>query len=1525
MRQHNFFLIFLILILLNVSLSFGLIDDNFFNLSGDNKITDSTPEFIYNFTNDDDIDVKIISFTFHRTDSFNGEILSDHQYWLINETMVDGAVFKFMPAIYVNNQLTPSYLFEGTYRLLLTVIDIDNNEKTFVTEIELEPSEMNIWVSEPRNNFFEETKQKIAISNVSNFLMEIKTEYPSVCKIGYATNIGAESLTQSNFNTLPKSFVQTTPSQTHTMELDVEDNNNKNILKIYPIDNPLSSSNDYLVVCEIDDGLGNKEYVPEVIYAGYLSTPPQIQVDFSPTNITNTLNISTNLNVNSNQLVICKYNFTQNPSPKYYPTSKMFSTIIDEIYDYASFNKINLAFDKSPNTFVPDNFPIEDNLIYNLSVTCYNLANTPSTINNNDFGILLDRNLIITQIYDFFKVKSQSHKYLTNYKSTFEYSLWTTDWTLIKDWTLVDLTPTNTHTFTTTQNDGDYILKIKAESSQDSVVENFPFRVDTSTPDELTILNRDVFCTDGTNLVTLKFSLPSVFQNIQTYDFVLYDYDDEELFSVTKTNLNVGNEIITNVLIPKKDFNKEFYWEITMTAVNGNEDTKTFEFTAKNSDLSVCDSTPPKVSFDLLQTPNTYSIKCQDADSVCKNIYIKETTPSLNCPTSLNSYTKSIYNVQTGYTKTFSWDTQICFALENEGEQITRNYGLPNSINLLSPISGVSNQKQFNLTFSNQISSSSNIVCRSGLKTSQTQFEPIFNSLLYPGIYTTGIYNTYFNLSNNSIFNNAVNPSLTKTWLVSCKDNNIYYTKTFEFGYDTTPPIFTKFQLDPTTVEYSQDPTTTLILETNEPTICSYEVSLNGTEFTSGRLSQGEYLTNHRQIITFNPSVDKEGNYEVNVFCVNKAGLINESSKNLLVKYRNDNGINILTPSYVNSKTFILNATTIIPSKCKYKLNSTASYVDMTTTYSKVHTKSITVSADKMYNIHVNCDSELYTDTEINKKITVDTLAPTLTITTNDLSCSLNKLNVLFEVDLLNGSDFDYILYNVTNSSNTVFTQETTRKFVNVFTLKPIFTPEKQYTISAKVFDKAGNNKLATKTIVASNPNNVGCDFQPPKAIISIKDVHKGKKINVSCSDNIACANTFSYSFVDKLTCNDSDYSKNSVAYSSSNNPLFLNKTKTLCLQIYDTNANNATYLQKIIVLDNCYDGSLSYGEEDLDCGGVCDAIHTCEDYYYNENGSCASQNDCGNGLICHNEVCLRSKFIVISDEDKCTSNTDCGYQEECTIQGICVSTSLNNNDGLDEVEIDTPEIEKESHILSIILIIFGILMMGGGSYYIYYSRKKKAEETRQRIYQEHQMMQQQQVLQDQKLTEEARKKKIEEMRKKTILSQQKREQIIQNREGERKNILGQFDIKKEQETTAVDEYKKAISKDETKPTEEKVEEPKEEKTHYLDEGMTDEYIDLSTYEPKKENDSSIFEKVANVKKENVKDNSNIKENKSKDEIKKSEKIVEEKPKSTQNSKENKTKSSKEKVDVFKELEKLNKSKESDLKNKTNAKDVKKK
>jgi hypothetical protein len=100
--------------------------------------------------------------------------------------------------------------------------------------------------------------------------------------------------------------------------------------------------------------------------------------------------------------------------------------------------------------------------------------------------------------------------------------------------------------------------------------------------------------------------------------------------------------------------------------------------------------------------------------------------------------------------------------------------------------------------------------------------------------------------------------------------------------------------------------------------------------------------------------------------------------------------------------------------------------------------------------------------------------------------------------------------------------------------------------------------------------------------------------------------------------------------------------------------------------VDPCKNGVFDLDETDVDCGGSCDA-------------------------------CM-----------PCTTDDNCAADQLCSPQGNCVPKPKSD-------PLPTP-IERKSHLLSILLIFFGIAIMGGAGYFLYeQDLGKKEEEARQR------------------------------------------------------------------------------------------------------------------------------------------------------------------------------------------------------------------
>ncbi|MGE0793154.1 MAG: hypothetical protein AB7V77_03185 [Candidatus Woesearchaeota archaeon] len=1488
MRQKNFILILIFLLMLLINLNFSVASCPVDISLGTLTLDINKPDLFVNF-NSMDSAVTIISVYLNKSSkSYNLNYSSNDGNRTFNFTVVN------------SDYGDKIFLFNGEYDFTVEAEDKDGNKDKICVDVVIDAPEMPIWVSSPDNQFVSDKENIMGFSNQREFNLEIKTDSDAVCHLGpYRDNFDLNTITFVNL----QKVLSTSPTKTHTLSINDDDQTDPKLnlqlseLKYDDFPEP------YVVLCEIYDGITPK-YFGKEIYVGYDLTPPEsaeIDFSYSPEQIFDPSILITELNIDSYEdWLVCKYEFNSSMNtPQYNPTSANLFTEIKIPDDYKT--SITNIFDFSnygSNSFPP---PGEE-LIYGTELVCYNLAGD-EIIKDLNFSVYLNKTLTLTSSSPLlFSTPMQQFIFETNIFADVQYRITSvSDYYTYQD---VDYTDGYVHEFETELEDGEYVLQIKASNNIDIITQSFNILVDTTPPSKPQFASSPYYCIRSTDFyqpLEVSIQYNDTDNSITKYVFTLEKKSQvinqtnksspfSELVSATYTFFN---EV---VLLTDK-----FTWNVFAEDVVGHKSLINSLpiqiFTANNPE---CDTTPPATYLNI-STDETnpeklnYNIVCEDTDGVCSKIYHLAVEQDEDCPSYQNYINLPEYasfNYDNDDPEIFSTEENIkvCFIVENKAGLRTGANQFVNAesiIEILAPATGISNKKNITLIITTNPLLPSTAICKHGYDSGAgnilTTYKNLFGSFNYLTTRPPPTYRDLIVTSTYPQFDYGQPAEISKPWIIICNDSGLFHMKRFTLGYDTSIPKITDVYMTKPIVEDLANPTTKIVVKVDDPVICTYDIFDDNSSllFKSG-LFDGYYEKNYKttleQELTF--TLPDVGNYTTYVECFNEAGLDTNGSTTFKVKYTDAVGITILTPDTTRADGGLnVNATTVLLATCEYNLNSaTNKTLSSTSTYS--HNAKETSISEGLHTLNIYCLSDRGTTGAKGKKVLIDRTAPNLKIIAPDESCSLTKLKINFEVDLLNGSALDFINYTIKDSNNTLIKTGTLNDDGYQTITVSSLTKDKTYTITATAFDKAGNSKTASDTFKATEFNNLICDFTPPEGKIQLTDSIKGKLAEVSCIDNVGCSNTFNYGFGTNNTCEANDYKENTnLYYNGTSNPIVIKEPKLLCVEVFDLNGNEDNVSKKITLIAHCYNGIKDGTEENIDCGGEC---ISCEFTQGVEGDYCTADNDCLGNLSCVQNKCKDtsstpkkengnscnfnyecvSNFcnsgICEEKGDECSSNTDCGEGYECNYYNECVEITSN-----DEGTI----YEEKSNLLAIILIILGLLMMGGGSYYVYYSKDKKQKEIQEQQLRQQQMMQQQTAEQRQK-QQELQRKKIKELKERLKKQQELRQQKVDARKGARKSLLNAFDVDEEEK----EKLQKQIEKEEDKLTrldsEELARKAKYINQGKLDEGIDTEYVDLSEYHDLTDKDPFVhLKKLAGVDEE-IKDKP----------IKKTNKNVETKP-----------------------------------------------
>jgi hypothetical protein len=368
--------------------------------------------------------------------------------------------------------------------------------------------------------------------------------------------------------------------------------------------------------------------------------------------------------------------------------------------------------------------------------------------------------------------------------------------------------------------------------------------------------------------------------------------------------------------------------------------------------------------------------------------------------------------------------------------------------------------------------------------------------------------------------------------------------------------------------------------------------------------------------------------------------------------------------------------------------------------------------------------------------VTRDADAPKLNrVNVEPNSCGLNKIK--FSLNATdNGTGIDKIEYGVKTGGEEVLGVQNVSadRDLEVTTSSIRLIEGKEYIITARVFDKAGNpsNKMDGKT-KATNASLLTCDTTAPEVHIYQKKTLGVTNATLVCNDKQSgCKNNYQYtiratSLGGTCTVNETQ------SQVTIGNTVQVREDSFFCYIVKDNNNNVAKGQQRIQVdkvqtnrtpadetpaptpANQCSNGVKDSDETDIDCGGYTCAVlakKTCT-----PDKKCLLSSDCASGIctvgICEGASCTNGRQDgsetdvdcggscgACQDGLRCQYNTDCGKDSRC-LSRIC-SVPV----GDEEYPIDDTGTPEGGNLLKMILLILGSLTtLGGAGYSVLYKQ----------------------------------------------------------------------------------------------------------------------------------------------------------------------------------------------------------------------------
>ena len=728
------------------------------------------------------------------------------------------------------------------------------------------------------------------------------------------------------------------------------------------------------------------------------------------------------------------------------------------------------------------------------------------------------------------------------------------------------------------------------------------FTIDNEGPGAVNITGYDDYLC-GEARIEAKFEAEDEVSGIDHYEYTIKQNGDVFL----EENDTDGEISYTGIQAENGD-----KFVITAKAVDkaGNEGTAKTSGTITYNDGEdpVCDHTSPKTSADTwpAQTGEgiTVNITCTDAQSGCDErgvVHSYKTAPDDACDTNTSLYEDEGYRI--GAPFTIADNVKLCWYVEDNADP-DPNKGLGETvvsgnlgIDLISPRFGISANKTFKL----EAKTAEKANCRQG------EYDTA-----YDGRGARALYNTLEAKGNDTRFDTtggtlhsieefdqitSGEKQRTVEWLITCKssDGKLYGAKKLELGYDTTPPVITVI-IDPQDplIEPNQDHAT-MTVQTDEDSLCTYLQPTNEPYPLPGMPGQYRYNFNHPQSDehydllnrddydqTYSTRIPEDEEryfytatyttYPYKVLCTNLAGRSSEETYEVIIDHANTLAVTIGTPTYVNTKRFTVNATTVLEASCDYSIDGKAAQPLKASDQNHYHQASVSLDPlEETYRLTIRCNSTNSQNLKgsAQRDIMIDPEAPSITnITLKEATCGLEDAPQarLQSQDELSG--IDHYEYELTIKKNTT-TKTTSKELIEL----PVETPLKEgdtYTIRARAYDKAGNIGAWSpkKTITATDENAEACDEKAPTGWPEIKDTTMGADVIIHCvDDKSGCAQTYGYAFVnDDEDCTEATYrsSASGITGDSYDDPVSVTEDQKLCWQIKDAADNTYTSEQPV-------------------------------------------------------------------------------------------------------------------------------------------------------------------------------------------------------------------------------------------------------------------------------------------------------------------------------------------------------------------------
>ncbi|MFC2135479.1 hypothetical protein ACFLTH_12775, partial [Bacteroidota bacterium] len=489
------------------------------------------------------------------------------------------------------------------------------------------------------------------------------------------------------------------------------------------------------------------------------------------------------------------------------------------------------------------------------------------------------------------------------------------------------------------------------------------------------------------------------------------------------------------------------------------------------------------------------------------------------------------------------------------------------------------------------------------------------------------------NNSNNSSFEmfrkSPDKDGKERMFYVRCEDKiEVLHYEDLYLAYDTSPPSLEVTVVtsngNPNNVTDPSYPFATIVLDTNDRTVCSYLENGQPGTFEGYDLDNfSSYKKNHELFLDFTSLAERDADddlwneeeylYEIN--CTNLAGHTNITNIKVTVVFEQNFGITMISPDRYTSEGNIdlVIQTSIEAAGCMYGVGTPNQ--DFPPPVGRNYTANLGPLDEGDYNYQVRC---LGLTNQIQYfTFTVDRTKPTdVSVNVETPTCSLDEIrgNITGEDEI---SGIDYFKYFITQGG--VYIENGTMDD-GPFTEKVDLNLGDNYMINIIAYDKAGKFEEASDSFIATNSTSPLCDKDSPTTNITSFPTLDGVSIKVHCEDTATGCDTTFFRYGFSRTSDTCELTE--IGSLESQNILTENDIY-FCWTVFDlafpitNNASGFEFVPYInitkILPDHCFNEVIDENETGLNCGGDC---LPCDD---GEN--CYEDIDCSNGW-CDDGVC---------------------------------------------------------------------------------------------------------------------------------------------------------------------------------------------------------------------------------------------------------------------------------------------------------------